>query len=171
MQEYRKINDEVYYTDRAVTWLDGNGLAFLKARAAETPRKRTRLCAHPQPTSGLHEMIIVHGRDAYVRPHRHIGKPESLHVIEGKATVILFSDEGKVTQRVQLGGPDGSGVFYYRIESALFHMLLIESDWFVFHETTAGPFDPGTTELASWSPDGEETSAAEAFMRTMRESR
>jgi cupin fold WbuC family metalloprotein len=171
MHAYRKISDEVYYTDRSVTWVGRDGLAFLKARAAETPRHRTRLCTHPEPASGLHEMIIVHGRDAYVRPHRHIGKPESLHVIEGEATAVLLSDEGKVTERVRLGGPGSSGTFYYRIESAVFHTLLIESDWFVFHETTAGPFDPGKTEWAAWSPDGKDVAAAETFMKSLRESK
>jgi cupin fold WbuC family metalloprotein len=165
MQAVRKINDEVYYTADGVTLVGPEEIAFLKARAAETPRQRTRLCTHPAPDSGLHEMLIVHGRDAYVRPHRHLGKSESLHVMEGRATAILFDEGGTPRRRVPLG--DGA-CRYYRIDDAVFHSLLIESDWFVFHEVTAGPFDPAKTEWASWSPDGKDDAAAQRYMSGLR---
>ena len=69
MQAIRKINDEVYYTATGVTLVGPEEIAFLKARAAETPRRRTRLCTHPAPDNGLHEMLIVHGHDEIGRAH------------------------------------------------------------------------------------------------------
>ena len=165
MQAVRKINDEVYYTADGITLVGPEEIAFLKARAAETPRRRTRLCTHPAPDSGLHEMLIVHGRDAYVRPHRHLGKPESLHVIEGSATALFFDESGTPRRRVPIG--DG-GCRYYRIDDAVFHSLLIESDWFVFHEVTAGPFDPARTEWAAWSPDGKDDAEAQRYVAGLR---
>ena len=39
MQAIRKINDEVYYTAEGVTLVGPEEIAFLKARAAETPAK------------------------------------------------------------------------------------------------------------------------------------
>lgn len=166
MQAMRKINDEVYYTADPVTFVGGEEIAFLKARAAETPRKRTRLCTHDAPEAGLHEMLIVHGQDAYIRPHRHLGKPESLHVMEGAATAVFFDETGAPNRWIRLG--DG-GARYYRIDNAVFHALLIESDWFVFHEVTVGPFDPSRTEWAAWAPDGKDEAEAKRYSDRLRE--
>jgi cupin fold WbuC family metalloprotein len=166
MQPVSKINDEVYYTADGITLVGPEEISFLKARAAENPRRRARLCTHPAPDSGLHEMLIVHGRDAYVRPHRHLGKPESLHVMEGSATVVFFDDAGTPRRRVKLGA---GACGYYRIESAVFHSLLIESEWFVFHEVTSGPFDPAMTEWAAWAPDGKDKAAAQRYAEALRQ--
>jgi cupin fold WbuC family metalloprotein len=168
MQAVRKVNDEVYYTDGRITFVGTEEIEFLKARAAETPRQRTRLCAHPDPSHALHEMLIVHGREAYVRPHRHIGKAESQHVLEGRATLLLFDETGRMTRRETIGA---GGHVYYRIDDAVFHALLIESDWFVFHEVTSGPFDPTTTEWATWSPDGKDDAEARHYMAALRRAR
>jgi cupin fold WbuC family metalloprotein len=168
MPPFRKVSDEVYYTERAVTSVGPEEIDFLKARAAELPRRRSRLCAHPSPEHGLHEMLIVHGRDAYVRPHRHHGKPESLHVIEGRATALLFGEDGGIERRIAMGPPGSGACFFYRIESAVYHSLVIESDWLVFHEATSGPFDPAQTEWAPWSPDGKDETAAARYLLDLR---
>jgi cupin fold WbuC family metalloprotein len=168
MPAFRKISDEVYYTDRDFTSVGPEEIAFLKARAAETPRKRTRLCAHPDPGHTLHEMLIVHGRDAYVRPHRHHGKPESLHVIEGTASALLFAQDGRLGRRIPMGPPGSGAAFFYRVETAVYHSLVIDSEWFVFHEATSGPFDPAQTEWAPWSPDGKDEAAAARYLSDLR---
>lgn len=165
MQAIRKISDEVYYTAAGITFVGPEEIAFLKARAAETPRLRTRLCAHPEPAHPLHEMVIVHGRDAYVRPHRHLGKAESQHVMEGRATVVLFDETGRETRREPVGT---GGYAYYRIDDAVFHSLLVETEWFVFHEVTSGPFDPARTEWAPWAPDGKDEVETRRYTDSLR---
>ena len=92
--KYNRISNEVLYTDESITKIDQVDIESLKALAAKNSRKRIRLCAHPDMQDNLHEMIIVHARDAYVRPHKHIGKSESFHVIEGLLLVVVFDDEG-----------------------------------------------------------------------------
>ena len=88
----RAQNAEVYYSDAAIVTADDAVIAELKRIAAQNPRLRSRLCTHPDPSSGLHEMLIVHHREAYVRPHKHLAKPESFHVIEGTATLLTGPD-------------------------------------------------------------------------------
>jgi hypothetical protein len=46
----------------------------------------------------------------------------------------------------------------------LFHTILITSDWLVFHETTAGPFDPSRTAFPDWAPDGSDAAAASRYI-------
>jgi cupin fold WbuC family metalloprotein len=160
----RAQNPEVYYSDDAIVTADDATIAELKRIAAQNPRLRSRLCTHPDPSSGLHEMLIVHHREAYVRPHKHFGKPESFHLIEGTARVVIFENDGKIKDVLEMG-PYGSGrLCYYRMPDEVFHTILITSEWLVFHETTAGPFDPSRTAFPDWAPDGSDAGAAQGYM-------
>ena len=122
------------------------------ARAARSPRKRYRLCAH-QPQDTIHEMLICLDAATYVRPHKHIGKTESLHVVQGFARLLFFTEDGRISEQVALGPFPSGQTFYYRIGEAVYHTLVIESETFVFHETTQGPFLREQTVAAPWAPD------------------
>lgn len=160
----RAQNPEVYYSDDAIVTADDATIAELKRIAVQNPRLRSRLCTHPDPSSGLHEMLIVHHREAYVRPHKHFGKPESFHLIEGTARVVIFENNGNIKDVLEMG-PYGSGkLCYYRMPDEVFHTILITSEWLVFHETTAGPFDPSRTAFPDWAPDGSDAGAAQSYM-------
>jgi cupin fold WbuC family metalloprotein len=163
----RAQNPEVYYSDAAIVTADDAVIAELKRIAAQNPRLRSRLCTHPDPSSGLHEMLIVHHREAYVRPHKHLGKPESFHVIEGAARVVVFEDNGKIRDVLDMA-PYGQGkLCYYRMPDQVFHSILITSEWLVFHETTAGPFDPSRTAFPDWAPDGSDAQAVKSYVATI----
>jgi cupin fold WbuC family metalloprotein len=163
----RAQNPEVYYSDAAIVTADDDVIAELKRIAAQNPRLRSRLCTHPDPSSGLHEMLIVHHREAYVRPHKHFGKPESFHVIEGTARVMVFEDDGKIRDVLDMA-PYGQGkLCYYRMPDEVFHSILITSEWLVFHETTAGPFDPSRTAFPDWAPDGSDAEAVKSYVATI----
>jgi cupin fold WbuC family metalloprotein len=160
----RAQNPEVYYSDDAIVTADDGTIAELKRIAARNPRLRSRLCTHPDPSSGLHEMLIVHHREAYVRPHKHLGKPESFHLIEGTARVVIFDDAGQIRDVLDMA-PYGQGrLCYYRMPEEVFHTILITSEWLVFHETTAGPFDPSRTAFPDWAPDGSDESVVQSYM-------
>jgi cupin fold WbuC family metalloprotein len=160
----RAQNPEVYYSDDAIVTADDATIAELKRIAAQNPRLRSRLCTHPDPSSGLHEMLIVHHREAYVRPHKHFGKPESLHLIEGTARVVIFGDAGQISDVLDMA-PYGQGqLCYYRMPDEVFHTILVTSEWLVFHETTAGPFDPSRTAFPDWAPDGSDVTMAGRYM-------
>ncbi|MBO6948141.1 MAG: WbuC family cupin fold metalloprotein [Rhodospirillales bacterium] len=163
--KFQRQNDEVFYTSSPLTAIDGEDIAWLKARAMETPRRRARICAHPAADAPLHEMIIVHERGTYVPPHRHIGRSESYTIIEGRMRIVLFDEEGKIDGTVDMSTPGQGGTFFYRLSGPQFHSMLIDSDWIVFHEVTSGPFDPKTTEFASWAPGNDDPAAAQAAFR------
>jgi cupin fold WbuC family metalloprotein len=157
-------NPEVYYSGDAIVAVGDATIAELKRIAAANPRLRSRLCSHPDPSDGLHEMLIVHHREAYVRPHKHLGKPESFHVIEGTARVVILDDGGAIRDVLDMAPYGQGGLCYYRMPDNLFHTILITSEWLVFHETTAGPFDPSRTAFADWAPDGGDALAATNYM-------
>jgi cupin fold WbuC family metalloprotein len=157
-------NREVFYTPESLIAVGAAEVTFLKERAGENPRLRSRLCTHASPQEALHEMIIVHHRDCYVRPHRHRLSPESLHVIEGSAQVIVFDDPGGVSRTFTASVPAQHGIFYYRMPPLQYHSLVITSEWFVFHETTTGPFIRSNTEFPEWAPDGSDDVLAREFV-------
>ena len=160
-----KVNDEVFVTSDNIAKVDRSDIEWLKAQAAQNPRERVRLCAHLDTGDAVHEMLIVHTKDTYIRPHKHPGKTESFHLIEGALDIVVFEDSGKILEYIPMGDYASGGRFYWRLSSSYFHTVIPRSDVVVFHETTSGPFDPKTSKAdASWSPEEADTEANTRFM-------
>ena len=160
----RAESAEVRYAADAIVVVDAGDVAALKQAAAENARRRIRLCAHRGIDDGLHEMLIVHTNATYVRPHKHLGKSESFHVIEGTVDVVVFDDAGGVSRVIRMGAFGSGQPFYYRIAEPLFHTLLIRSEVLVFHETTSGPFRREDTVFATWAPDDADSAAVRRYL-------
>ncbi|HLY65057.1 MAG TPA: WbuC family cupin fold metalloprotein [Chloroflexota bacterium] len=146
------FNDEVYYSRQAAPRVTAADLAALKELASSNPRERVRLCIHSDVQANVHEMVIVHSRQVYVRPHKHANKSESYHLIEGSALAVMFDDEGAISDAVELGDAGSGTAFLYRLPANVYHCLVFKSDWVVFHETTSGPFNRADTVYAPWAP-------------------
>jgi len=165
--KFKKFNDEVFYSGDSIVKVRRDDIYQLKQFARQTPRERSRLCAHKDIDSSVHEMLIVHAKDIYIRPHKHLGKSESFHVMEGKADVIIFSENGAVLDLIEMGDYGGGKVFYYRLSEPLFHTIIIRSEVVVFHETTNGPFRREDMIFAEWSPNDNEEDAIHRFLENL----
>jgi cupin fold WbuC family metalloprotein len=159
----REINDEVFYTDAEIVRIGVEEMSFLRARAAESPRGRARICAHLDPADGLHEMLIAMCRGGYVHPHRHIGRDESFHAVEGEADVVIFDDSGRIEHVIRMG-TGGEHTRIYRLNVPRFHTVLVRTSFFIVHEVTRGPFDPAGTVFAPWAPPEGDRSGIKAFL-------
>ena len=153
MIQLRQINGEVLYAADPIAKVGRADISELIQRAGHGARKRARICTHRDTADKLHEMLIVHTRETYVRPHKHLGKSESFHLIEGAADVVVFDDEGNVADVIAMGDYSSGKTFYYRMADPLYHTLIIRSDVIVFHEATNGPFDRSATVFAPWAPE------------------
>lgn len=127
-----------------------------------------RLCAHPTGEDRIHEMLIAMDRTTYIRPHKHVNKSESMHVIEGSADAVFFTDDGAISRVVPLGDYASGREFYFRNSESVYHTLLINSDVLVVHETTNGPFNRADTIFASWAPEESDPAACDAFIKRVR---
>ena len=163
-EKYISQNPEVLYSGIPITTVNQSDIDLLKQLSSRNPRKRIRLCAHDSPDDGLHEMLIVHERSAYVRPHKHPGKTESTHIIEGLVDVVVFDDGGQIESIIRMGDYASGREFYYRMATPVFHTLIIRSDILVFHETTNGPFDRNDTVFAPWAPEDGDVDSVSTFM-------
>lgn len=163
-----EIGAGIYYSDREFVACDSASIAFLKRAARANPRRRARICAHPNAAAIQHDMLIVSCRETYVAPHRHPGKSESFLALEGEADLLLFDEAGALTERLRLGPPESGAVFFYRMPEGQFHSLDIFSDELVFVESTRGPFDPRQMENASWAPGPDDVDEGRAYIAGLR---
>lgn len=164
---FKEVNEEVLYTDDIITCVTQRDIETLKAKASCNKRKRVRLCSHRNINDAVHEMLIVHCRDIYVRPHKHIDKSESFHIIEGRLNVIIFDDLGKIYKVINMGEYLSGKCFYYRLSDNYFHTLIPQSEFVVFHETTSGPFQKKNTKFADWSPSEEDNDAQKTYLNNL----
>ena len=140
-------------------------IAELVARGAGTGQG-IRLCLHEGPDALLHDMIVVQYAGQYFRPHKHLEKSESYHMIKGEMGVVIFDDEGKAVDACRM---DASGTAIYGVGTGMYHTNFPLTDVAVYHESRPGPFVPGDSVFAPWGPDGEDEEAARKFVAELAE--
>jgi len=166
----KEFNEEVLYATDQVVKVGREELDLLKERAKNNKRHIMRICAHPNTEDTLHEMFIAIQQGAYIRPHRHLNKSESFHVIEGTVDVVLFNDNGSVTQINRVADLASGGTFYHRVSDPFYHTLLVRSEYLVFHEITNGPFKQEHTEYAPWAPTERDVARVRAYYSELSKS-
>ncbi len=153
----KKINAKTttYIQTDSICNITNNDILFLKEEAKKDKLGRSRICLHSDNNELIHEMLIVQLKDTYIQPHKHIGKSESFHIIEGSMYVIIFNEQGKIKKIFYLDAntqtPNSSII--YRLSKDYWHSILPCSNFVVFHETTNGPFNPAQTQFPYWAPD------------------
>lgn len=165
--QIREISPEVLYSDGRFLAVDSHMISKLKAYAKASERKRCRLCFHADADAIQQEMLIVMHNSSYVRPHRHFGKSETLMVIEGAADALLFNEQGIVETSLPMSPPDAGDMFFYKMPAGIYHTLSFRSEWFVFLETTIGPFDMSQSSHAEWAPPETDQPAGHTYMNSL----
>ena len=161
-----EVTPEILVASGDVTLIGAAELEQVKRMALASPSGRARICAHQKSSDALHEMLIAMGGGRYVRPHAHYGKSESFHMVEGELTIVLFANDGRIQQLVDLSAT-GAQSLYYRLSSPTVHTVVLRTALAVFHETTNGPFRPSDAYFPAWSPDERNTSGASVFLERL----
>lgn len=154
----------IFYGSRPLVLIDQTLIEFLKQAAGRTPTLRARVCVHPGPDAEQHNMLIASARGTYVAPHRHKGKSETFFVLEGQADMLLFDNDGRLTDLVPMGPAASGRAFFYLMPEGQYHSLIIDSDILVFVESTKGPFRREDTENAPWAPAFNAAAEGSAFL-------
>ena len=139
----------------------------LAQKAAASPRLRTNLNFHSDSASAIQRLMLVMNKGTYVRPHRHneADKWEMAIIVRGRATVVLFSNDGTVMERVDLE-PNGRS-FALETPAGTYHTWLPQDEHIAFIEFKHGPYDPEkTNEFAPWAP-AEGSADAGAFLNRL----
>jgi len=147
--------------------LDSSILKELCSLAEGTTRGRIRLCAHTENDEQVHEMFIVHPQDAYIQPHKHLGKSESLLILSGETDYFIFDDDGAILRKIVMGDYQSEKCFFFRLQEPLFHSMIIRSKTLVFLEITKGPFHREDTVYAEWAPSVDDCEAVTKFFNVL----
>jgi cupin fold WbuC family metalloprotein len=164
-----RISEEAFQCTERLVYLRRSDVDMLREQVPLTRRKRVRLLVHPGTEHALHEMVVVYTRATYVRPNLHVGKDESLHIIEGDADFVFFDDLGNLIRIVELSASDPNKDFFIRVPQSVFHTIVMKSEILVIHEATPGPFVPSDTKWAPWAPGDEDALACERFSVGLQE--
>jgi len=145
----------VFRNSEDVIVVDDAWTARVKDNACSEPMRRARLNLHHSEGDHVQEMLIAFCRDSLNPPHRHRGKSESIHVIEGRLAIVFFDDSGRVTERLYLGPAGGRWPSLYRLAAPRWHTVIPLDEMVVIHETASGPFSPENEPLPAWVPRDE----------------
>ena len=141
---------------------------FYHIAAANQEKKRYRLCLHDAPGNKLQEMMICKTNKDYGPPHKHQHIAESHILLQGKELVILFSSDGNVEDAFILD--PNNDFLSYRINTDVYHMSIVLSDYSVDYEVKVGPFDPNDNIIPDWAPNIDDKAAVADFVKKVRES-
>lgn len=161
-------NEEVLYANCSQFEIDKQDISNLIELAKNNNSKKIRICSHYNPNENLHEMIIVHNKDTYVKPHKHINKSETMIILDGEVDYILFDNDGQLKKLVNMSTYDSGECFYQTTREAEYHSLIIKSEWIVFIEITNGPFIKEDTVFAPFAVDENDKNKVEDFLNRFR---
>ena len=148
----RQQSAEVFHADESIGKFGRTEMEALRIALPGTPGRRVRICMHKSTDDSYQEMFIMFSRGSYLAASKHLGKDESVDVVEGRADFVLFNEAGEITNVIAVGDRSTGLPFYLRTPHERYHAWIVRSDVFAVHETTEGPFRREDTVLAPWSP-------------------
>ncbi len=151
MMKYRhlKLICDVTATYRSTQYLSDTianlceyDIEMLKDLAKEHGTNQSRICFHRYDESSYQSMLVYHSKSHIVPVHYHTNKDESIHIINGMATLNVFRQNDleliNTTVMAAQNNP-GNHPFFTYIPRMTPHELDIKED-IVFLESTSGPF-------------------------------
>lgn len=133
--------------------IDINLLDQVTDEAKKSPRLRMNYNFHESLDDPINRLLNAMEPGTYIPPHRHLNpdKREIFIVLRGSLLVLLFDDNGNVTDARTVDPL--SGTFGMEIDSRVWHSFIILEEGTVVYEIKDGPYAPLTSDnLASWAP-------------------
>ena len=154
-------NGWIYAPCKDPVMVDDSMMNLLREQAIQSPTGSSRLLLHRDPAQSLHEMLIVHKRGFYIRPHINSNSAKSYTLIDGEMIVAWFSGNGTMLGHSSLGSMKKFGNKLIRFDKPVFHTLLPITETVVFIETILGPHLE--TIYADWAPSKDATDASSFY--------
>lgn len=143
----------------------------LTVQAQVNPRKRQHRNIHESYEDSCQRLFNAIEPGSYIRPHRHATDPrdELLVAVRGLMALVIFDEQGKVTEVVRFGADRGGEVLAIGVEvpANTWHTVIALASGCVLLEVKAGPFDPNQPkDLAPWAP-AESVPNAEQYLQQL----
>ena len=159
---FQRRSETVYSTQDSVVCISRTEIDFLQDVAANSSDRKARVLLHGNPNKDLHEMLIVHSFGQYIQPHVNLDSAKSFFVLDGQMVVVLFTDEGVISNRIHLDEFGQGSTFMLRLDNPIFHTVVPISATVTFLETVKGPHMQ--TNYAPFSPAPNDKSESEKYM-------
>jgi len=142
-----------YVLDAVAPGMTPQDVNSLIGRYQLSERKRHRYCFHQNPEVDLHDIVICYDSTSYIPPNKHIGKAESLLVIDGELDFFLFNDNGRVYDYRRLSTFNSLCPFYLRVPPNTWHGLrAVGTRPCIIKETISGPYESSSLQWAPFAP-------------------
>lgn len=134
LKEDKKAKSKSFFLTRESQTFNENYIKFLIKFYKKT-KKDIRICLHPSKKSNHHDMVILQQKNNFYKPHKHLRKGETYHIIKGSMICILFNLYGKVSKVCKLKKND-----IFRTPLNVYHTMSPISKYVIYHESKTGPF-------------------------------
>ena len=145
--------------------IDQQLLDQLSEDARQRDRLRVNLNFHKQLTDPVQRLCNALEPNTYVQPHRHreSDKWEFFCLLRGRLAVVIFDEQGRLNQRIELNLEQNRDQPRYAIEIApnQWHTLISLQSGTVALEIKPGPYQATSDkDFATWAPkEGEPNTA------------
>jgi cupin fold WbuC family metalloprotein len=138
--------------------------------AQNSARHRSLYNLHERNEEKVHRLIRVLEPESYIQPHKHENpyRMESFIILRGKLAVVIFADDGRISEHVVLEACKSScGV---EVPGTVWHTTIaLEPDVTLF-EVLQGPWDPKThKKFPKWAPAETDQTEGQAFIVRVRQ--
>jgi cupin fold WbuC family metalloprotein len=141
---FERVNEIVFRSTRQLVTVKRYQLNPIIDASRSSPLRRARLCCHASDEDKLQEMLIALSGGVEIDESVHIGKDESLTVLEGRGVYQFPNEDGSVRHEIALGRFDSEmeckDSFFARINRHVTHKIIVPADGLLIHEATSGPF-------------------------------
>ena len=132
--EDKKAKSKSFFLKKETDYFDKKLLNFLK-KYYKKFKLDVRICLHKNSLSNHHDMIILQQKKGHYKPHKHLKKGETYHIIEGSMFCILFNEKGRITKKCLIKKNE-----VFRTPINVFHTMKPKSEYVIYHESKRGPF-------------------------------
>jgi glucose-6-phosphate isomerase len=144
--EDKRAKSKSFFLKRSSDYFDNNLLNFLKDYFKEH-KQDVRICLHKNSFSLHHDMIILQKKKNFYKPHKHLKKGETYHIITGSMICLLFNNKGKIKKKCLI---KKNNIFRTPINT--FHTMIPISNYVIYHESKLGPFlKKGDSIFPEWA--------------------
>lgn len=154
-----------YYFTTDVARIDDSIIDELIDKSVKNGKCNARISLHTSPDANFHEMVIVEYGGRYYRPHKHLKKGESCHIIKGRVAMFAFDNDGSVVFYNVVGqGQD----MISRVGINMWHTVIPLTEYAVYHESKPGPYLREEDSIfPTWAPDGSNLADAQKYIKQL----
>ena len=134
LKEDKKAKTTSFFLNSRKEFFSNKHINFL-LKYYKKNQKDIRICLHKGRSDNHHDMIILQQKKNFYKPHKHLRKGKTFHMVRGKMIIVVFANNGKISSCSLLKKED-----IYRMPMNKFYTMIPISKFVIYQESKVGPF-------------------------------